>query len=524
MRCALLLYCCLLSLLLHAQQGGQPDLTFGSGGKIIVDVDALDHCSGAFAFTDGSTILYGQTGMYNGHIDQDALFVKLDASGNLDPTFGNGGIVRFDFPNQHNSRVEDAVAYNNAIYFIGESNPNTALDTQTVFIGKLSANGLLDPQFGTQGYYTEQWNTPFNLAGAIAMDGNNIVFGATIIDTAGIHTEYPVMGRLLPLGIKDPAFGGSGVLTWSAYTGLQSAYAPMPQLYRHSDGAQLNDLLLWNGQYLYSGFYYIGETTVGFLLLVNSDGTAGAWGNNGALIVDLSPGYPNFITTAFAMGDTLMLAGQSDTPNGTHLFHAKKILNNGMFLENETYDFQGNQNQLKAACFDNEHLYMAGYTKLSTSNGVGYESDFFGVVAANTQLAPATNFDNQGYGTYNFPIQEETGATAITTYGNDRLLIAGYVEPTDPNNFIDIGVMRCYKVQSPNNIHEWQQAELSVYPNPATDQLYIDGAYQLPYAIYATTGQLLQQGTASGNIAIAQLPAGIYLLQLPQQTIRFVKH
>lgn len=64
---------------------------------------------------------------------------------------------------------------------------------------------------------------------------------------------------------------------------------------------------------------------------------------------------------------------------------------------------------------------------------------------------------------------------------------------------------------------------LEVYPNPATDKLYLPNSEDnTDYTIYDITGQkLLQQATYPINVAV--LPAGIYIIESNGKKARFVK-
>lgn len=72
-------------------------------------------------------------------------------------------------------------------------------------------------------------------------------------------------------------------------------------------------------------------------------------------------------------------------------------------------------------------------------------------------------------------------------------------------------------------------AEISVYPNPSPDVIYIKGrTINSPYIIYDELGKTIQSGRLTGllpEIDIRQLIPGNYLIQIgsEQQTLKFVK-
>ena len=56
---------------------------------------------------------------------------------------------------------------------------------------------------------------------------------------------------------------------------------------------------------------------------------------------------------------------------------------------------------------------------------------------------------------------------------------------------------------------------LSVYPNPTSDIVYIDGNYtQLEEVVYDILGKQVMNKSITNNIDISQLEKGVYILQL----------
>ncbi|NJB86065.1 hypothetical protein GGR26_001833 [Lewinella marina] len=68
-----------------------------------------------------------------------------------------------------------------------------------------------------------------------------------------------------------------------------------------------------------------------------------------------------------------------------------------------------------------------------------------------------------------------------------------------------------------------QRQELSVYPNPASAYLRVNGSG--PYAILDAYGRRVGSGMATDHqsIAVADLPAGTYTLHVNREAVRFVK-
>ncbi|KAB2805476.1 T9SS type A sorting domain-containing protein [Phaeocystidibacter luteus] len=74
-------------------------------------------------------------------------------------------------------------------------------------------------------------------------------------------------------------------------------------------------------------------------------------------------------------------------------------------------------------------------------------------------------------------------------------------------------------------VDEFSRAEWSVYPNPASDFLQVEGIDEIQhFTIINQFGQIVLSGEVSDKaISLADLPGGIYFIQIDDQVERFVK-
>ena len=64
-------------------------------------------------------------------------------------------------------------------------------------------------------------------------------------------------------------------------------------------------------------------------------------------------------------------------------------------------------------------------------------------------------------------------------------------------------------------VDDQNQLDISVYPNPTSDIVYIDGNYsQLKVVVYDILGKQVMNKSITNNIDISQLEKGVYILQL----------
>jgi len=72
-------------------------------------------------------------------------------------------------------------------------------------------------------------------------------------------------------------------------------------------------------------------------------------------------------------------------------------------------------------------------------------------------------------------------------------------------------------------IHEFSRPQtLEVYPNPASDVLYIKNLSggTVHYSIFNILGQQVAAGSTDGSINVAELGKGVYVLQIKSEKFR----
>lgn len=82
-------------------------------------------------------------------------------------------------------------------------------------------------------------------------------------------------------------------------------------------------------------------------------------------------------------------------------------------------------------------------------------------------------------------------------------------------------------IPAPLAVHETSgQPSLTVYPNPVSDVLYIKDlpGETVDYAIFNVLGQKVTSGSTHGNVSVAELEKGIYVLQIKgEKTLKTAK-
>ncbi len=162
---------------------GSLDKTFGIGGKVTTDIDAIDDGRAVAIQRDGKIVVGGfvehdDPTLFNGVLDEFVV-IRYDTNGSLDTTFGVAGVETTDFgpdgPAQANSVVIQA---DGKIVLAG-----TVLGTETLHdfaLARYASNGLPDRTFGANDLViTDLGGTSdFETAAVLQADGKILVAGS----------------------------------------------------------------------------------------------------------------------------------------------------------------------------------------------------------------------------------------------------------------------------------------------------------------------------------------------------------
>ncbi|HSV05128.1 MAG TPA: hypothetical protein VLI07_01370 [Candidatus Binatus sp.] len=136
------------ALILRYGTDGTLDGTFGAGGVATVDLGGVSDRAAALALEPGGDLVLLGAAVDPG--TSDIALARLDGSGALDPTFGTGGISRHDIgslaPPVSLARLGDGKLFVSAGGYAG-----TPVQFTGEYFLRLDASGALDPTFGTGG-------------------------------------------------------------------------------------------------------------------------------------------------------------------------------------------------------------------------------------------------------------------------------------------------------------------------------------------------------------------------------------
>ena len=151
-------------------------------------------------------------------------------AGNLDPTFGTGGIVRTDFAGNIDQANAIVVQPNGQIIAAGSSFSNSKT-VEDFIVARYNANGSLDKRFGKNGKITTDFFRNVDSISAIAIqpDGMIVVAGFAQLPGNGGNPRVFALARYRSDGNPDTSFGNGGALTTSFGGNFAAASAVMLQ-------------------------------------------------------------------------------------------------------------------------------------------------------------------------------------------------------------------------------------------------------------------------------------------------------
>ena len=146
---------------------------------------------------------------------------RLLSAGDLDPTFGSGGTIRFPYVSQvgENTTAHGVIAQpDGKVILVGSTDPRADGNTDFL-VARFNADGSLDKSFGLGGVArTDVSGGGADVAYGVIVGGNGkiIVVGSTV---EGSETEAAVV-RYNPNGSLDTTFSGDGIRS-TGYAGRE---------------------------------------------------------------------------------------------------------------------------------------------------------------------------------------------------------------------------------------------------------------------------------------------------------------
>jgi uncharacterized delta-60 repeat protein len=157
------------------------DPTFDGDGKAILDLGAADSGYGAALQADGKIVVAGETFITG---NRDAVVVRSTDSGALDSTFDSDGVVSVGFGKDFEQFNDVTIQPDGNIVVAGSSGDAQTFDGNDFVVGRLLPDGSLDPAFGGGGAIFDFGGDDRAWAVAVQADGKILAAGETDEDWA----------------------------------------------------------------------------------------------------------------------------------------------------------------------------------------------------------------------------------------------------------------------------------------------------------------------------------------------------
>ena len=189
---------------------GSLDSSFGSGG--IVSSGQGTRLFGTTVLSNGKVVAVGESGAGT---SVGLLLVGLTASGALDPSFGSGGIVHGPAIADGPGSLARAVAAqsNGKLVVVGSATDSSGVYSHGLIVERYNANGTLDTSFGSRGVVEVLNGSSFGNGYALAIqpDGRIIATGSAQTTFGNGTAPRVAVVRLSANGRLDPSFGSGGM-------------------------------------------------------------------------------------------------------------------------------------------------------------------------------------------------------------------------------------------------------------------------------------------------------------------------
>ncbi|HEX8249479.1 MAG TPA: FG-GAP-like repeat-containing protein [Pyrinomonadaceae bacterium] len=193
-------------LLARYNPNGSLDASFGSGGLALSPPQAQrdDYLSKVLLLPNGKIVAAGGTSP-----NDFFLFFGFNPDGTLDTSFGTNGEVKTQLGNFSHYVVGAVLQPDGKIIFVGATN-NPAY---TYVILRYNPNGAIDTTFGTNGNGISVLQLPQNAGfGTLTMqaDGKFVIAGRLVTSST---TSSVMVARITAVGVLDASFGTNGFVT-----------------------------------------------------------------------------------------------------------------------------------------------------------------------------------------------------------------------------------------------------------------------------------------------------------------------
>jgi uncharacterized delta-60 repeat protein len=207
---------------------GTLDTSFGTQGVVVTQVggsDFSDQATAAVLQSDGKLVVAGYLQGTQSDVSRTAVLRYL-GDGELDPSFATGGELVFDVNDLDESEATGVALRPDGRIDVGGQAVVPANDTSALALTQLEPNGQLDPSFGQGGIVTVLASASGNHGAGIAIRADSTIVALDAgLDASGGYSPLAVAFNVD--GSLVAGFGSHGIAAISA-TGIAGTLALLP--------------------------------------------------------------------------------------------------------------------------------------------------------------------------------------------------------------------------------------------------------------------------------------------------------
>lgn len=193
----------------HGYAAENLDPSFGEQGVVVTDFGIADDEASAMAVQPDGKILLA--GFSSNSVLKDVAVARYLSDGKLDPGFHTTGYVTFNIGEGNAQARAIAVQQDGKIVVVGNYDNGANEASTEIFLVRLTDEGFPDASFGVDGRLLlpldGQTATAFDLQ--IAADGDILIAGTA----GGTNGPKAMVARIAPQGVLDAGFAESGIAT-----------------------------------------------------------------------------------------------------------------------------------------------------------------------------------------------------------------------------------------------------------------------------------------------------------------------
>jgi uncharacterized delta-60 repeat protein len=202
---------------------GTLDTSFGSGGLVTTYLAAQATFSALALQSDGKILAGGREGLSATNNNFLFAVARFNPNGSLDKTFGSGGVVTTSIAGNASAiwdtGVHSVLIQSNGM-IVAAGTVKNGTGGAEVALTRYDASGNLDPTFGAGGIaLTSTAGTTYDAAVAAALQSDG-----KIVTAGYHNSSYFELERYTTAGTLDSTFNGTGIVTTAIGSGAASAY------------------------------------------------------------------------------------------------------------------------------------------------------------------------------------------------------------------------------------------------------------------------------------------------------------